>query len=571
MTGPSGFTRPEAWRRLDAQHDTGPPGTPAPPRGKRRRRSNRSGRHGLGRSATGPDFSWPTVPAAPATDTSRPPTRTSVPDPAMRLDQLPARQRRRKRMNRPTRPQRFVPSGRNRWIAGSLSLLVILALFVVAAISSSTSGQRRPGPRPTTPSLPALPITWTTSVEDLRTDLPQAELLMAMDGSFDDARVIEAGKVWLVMSSDTNDQRIELHGIDSTTGRPLWNRSLADGLCASETVRGSVFCAASIATDPVTGLGTRWRLALLDPITGEERRGVDWDGWLTLVHVDGERIMLVEQRMPAPHAVLTGLNAKLAKTWAIDLSDQAQHEGLFSDNRIYQRKLPIPKGPALDRPRLRKIADGLTALWSGRTTAFIDPARGRLVGMPRCSRLVDDGERLWCNQGGVAAALSYQLKPLYQTALNTRLAFPNPDRRFGDVSDPIFLESDGKAVRVDLTNGKTVGALVDTRNGSVWRVVTSPQTSYTKGLTLISDSTRSFAVNARTGDLLWQRDDLRRTGDALDWNGKLLLLDSDVWLLNRETGDTQSSYRQSYGLYTQLLGEVLIGIGPEGIARLANP
>lgn len=61
-------------------------------------------------------------------------------------------------------------------------------------------------------------------------------------------------------------------------------------------------------------------------------------------------------------------------------------------------------GLALDRRRFREVGSGLIAVWAGQRTAFIDIAGGKLIMMPHCSRLVDDGSRLWCNETDGASA-----------------------------------------------------------------------------------------------------------------------------------------------------------------------
>ncbi|MFT3833428.1 MAG: PQQ-binding-like beta-propeller repeat protein [Micropruina sp.] len=454
--------------------------------------------------------------------------------------------------------------------------LYLLVLFAIALVGSLFDGGERrsdPGPsRTPTPTLPELAATWSVRPSELRPDLGTgAELVAPVDGSFDPNRVVAIGTTWVVLSGDAEDRAIAVHGLDASTGRVLWRTDLPNGVCAATPVKSRLVCAASTATDPVTGLGTSWRISLLDPATGRETRGVDFAGWLTLIHADGDRVLLAEQRQPAPHAVLTGLDADLRQRWQLDLRDQPQHAGLFSDNRIYNRKLPIPDGPALDRPRIRKVADGLTALWSGQTTAFVDLRSGKLAGMPRCSRLVDDGERLWCNDGAVAVSYSYSLRNLHETAINTRLAFPYRDPRAGDVTDPVFLEADGRAVRVDPASGTTLGPLAQTYNGSAFGMTISPQASFVAGRTLLSDSTTLFAVDARTGKLHWQRQKPTSMGEAWGWRAKLLLAGSVVRVLDPADGREQSAYRQRRGLYTVLVGDTLVGIGPDEIARLADP
>lgn len=127
--------------------------------------------------------------------------------------------------------------------------------------------------------------------------------------------------------------------------------------------------------------------------------------------------------------------------WSLDLAGEPGHDGLFSENRIIVRGFPPTTGPALDRPRIRTVAGGLTALWIGRTTIFLDVAQGRPAGMPTCSRLVGDGARLWGNTGDRATALTYGLAPTHRTEPGVRLAFPERDPRGGDITVPVFLDA----------------------------------------------------------------------------------------------------------------------------------
>ena len=536
---------------------------------------------GLGPAAAGPDFQWPAVPAGTARGNPSAPqptrstlTETPAADPAVNLAELKRRQggaARRSAGHAQTDRQYRALRRRGYALLVVLMLLLVAGRIVVGVAGSrSTPVPTRSIPTRTSP-VERLGAVWSAEPRSLRPDLSAPEFVSAVDGTFDEVRVIDGGAAWLVLTGDERDADIRLHGLDPATGRELWQRPLANGLCAPALLKKSVLCAYSSGTDPATGLGTSWRLLLVDPATGAERQAADFAGWLTLLHVQGDRALLVEQRQPAPDAALTVLDAGLKQLWHQDLREQSQHDGMFSDNRIYTRSLPIPAGPALDRPRIRTVADGLTALWVGQTTAFVDLAEPALVGMPRCSRLVDDGKRLWCNQGDLAAALSYRIKPLYETDLGTRLAFPDRDPRAGDVTDPVFLTAQGKAVRVDLATGRTIGPLVDTRNGSAFGLVTSPQSAFVAGVTLIGDSEMMFAVNARTGAVHWQRDDLRTPNDVLEWHGRVMLAESNLFVLDPASGRTVSSYRQTHGLYTQALGDVLIGTGPDELARLADP
>ena len=588
MSRPDSFARPPAWRQLgdpDAERspDAGRPpaeGRAKAPRGRARSRRRRTRPlKGLG-SASGPDFRWPSAPVTPGS--ARSPRHSSVTE----LDGRPAPTRTRKRAGkagkrtdrrRTERSPAEPPTAdeRRRLLARAVRLLALyVGIFVLVIVVLGLLPNRtvRPAPTPA-PTVPPLAAAWSVQPSQLRPDLEgDAEIITTVDGSMDGDQVVDAGSTWAVLTGDAQDRRVAVHGIAAATGHPLWHKDLPNGICAGELIGSRLVCAASTETDPATRLGTRWRISLLDPATGRETRGTDFTGWLTLIHVDGDRVMLVEQRQPAPHAVVTGLDADLRQRWRIDLRDRPQHAGLFSHNRIYNRSLPIPPGPALDRPRIRKVANRLTALWAGQSTAFIDLRTGTLAGMPRCSRLVDDGKRLWCNAGPVAVAYSYGLKKLHQTTSDTRLAFPSRDPRGGDVTDPVFLETNGRAVRVNPATGRTIGPLAQTRNGSAFGVVTSPRVYFVDGLSLLEDSSRLFAVNARTGTLQWQREGRTSFTEVWSWKGGLLMTGvSALQLVDPRTGNARVSYRQRRGLYTIVVADTLVGIGPDEIARLVDP
>lgn len=587
MSRPDSFARPPAWRQLgdpDAERspDAGRPpaeGRAKAPRGRARSRRRRTRPlKGLG-SASGPDFRWPSAPVTPGS--ARSPRHSSVTE----LDGRPAPTRTRKRAGKagkrtdrrrtdrsPAQPP--TADERRRLRAKAVRLLALyVGIFVLVIVVLGLLPNRtvRPAPTPA-PTVPPLAAAWSVQPSQLRPDLEgDAEIITTVDGSMDGDQVVDAGSTWTVLTGDAQDRRVAVHGIAAATGRPLWHKDLPNGICAGELIGSRLVCAASTETDPATRLGTRWRISLLDPATGRETRGTDFTGWLTLIHVDGDRVMLVEQRQPAPHAVVTGLDADLRQRWRIDLRDRPQHAGLFSHNRIYNRSLPIPPGPALDRPRIRKVANRLTALWAGQSTAFIDLRTGTLAGMPRCSRLVDDGKRLWCNQGDLATSYSYTMTELVHTELNTRLAFPGRDPRAGDVTPPVFLREDGRAMRVDPDTGKTVGQLVNTRNGSAFGLVTSPRTSFVNDLTLVWDSSVVFAVRAETGDEVWQQPTTGLFDDPYEWRGRILVASSTLLLLDPATGETVKSYRQLLGFDTVPLGDVLVGAGPDVVARLVDP
>ena len=453
---------------------------------------------------------------------------------------------------------------------GLVAGIVLLLVFPVMFIGAPTT------PRPTrsysyTPAPPNLRATWIIEPQQVRTDLPGAEFVGGIDGSMDGGYLADLKTAWIALSGTDDDKQIAVHALDPTSGRQLWTRGLEQGLCATEPVSAGLVCAEAIATDPSTGLGTRWRLLVLDVQSGRVLRSTELNGWFTLIHVHDNRIMLVEQRQPAPHAVVRLLDEKLGDSRELDLSGQKQHAGLFSNDRIIYRKFPIPDGPALDRPRFRHVADGLIGLWSGSNTAVIDPRRGTVVGVLRCSRFVDDGQRLWCNDGQQAVAYDYRLRRLHETAIGIRLAFPVRDPEGGDVTDPVFVDMQGIARRVDLATGKTIGVLAPTTNESVWGMTLEPRIAFSHGVTLISDKHRTFAVDARKGFELWHTDEYEVSGEVLSRGGDLLVLDSMIRRIEGATGKVLGTYVQGVGLYTDLLGDTLVGYGPGQIGRLVDP
>lgn len=603
MSGPDSFHRPEGWRELDdagAGAETAGAGDvpqAETPTGWRRW-FRRGPRHqGLGRRAAGPDFQWPAAPAqpGPAEPAASPPasaqhsslnsspasSRPDVPSPEASLSLAELAQRRaRSRRKRRTRygatgGGASTALGRLLGVLRALGLGVLVMVLVLAGLRALVGGGGRSDePRPTRTSSPPadeLPAVWTLAADELRDDLEAPELQSAVDGSFDSNHLIDAGATWVVLSGDEEDRSIAAHGIRSRTGDQVWRHDLADGLCGAQLLGDQLLCAASTRTDPATGLGVAWRISLLDPSSGRETGGVDFDGWLTMVYVSGSRVLLVEQRQPAPHAVLTVLNAELDQVGRTDLRDQEQQDGLFSNNRIYNRKLPIPEGPALDRPRVRTVAKRLVALWAGQSTAFVDLHAGTLVALPRCSRLVDDGRRLWCNAGARAVAYSYGLKALYETDLNVRLAFPGRDPRGGDVTTPVFLDAEGRAVQVDPETGRTVGTVAETRISSVWGLTVWPTADFVDGLTLISDRDNIFAVSGRRNEVEWTREKPGSIGGVWAWQDSLLLASRELRLLDPSTGEVIAEYRQVHGLDTVVVDEVLVGVGLDELARLRDP
>ena len=381
-------------------------------------------------------------------------------------------------------------------VIGLIVALVVGFAVVVArnagTRSESSRPDDRPPPAPSAPAVPERPVTipWQLEPGDLRPELSGAEFVGPVDGDFSGPYVAAvdpaAAEVWVALTGDDQEDKIVVHGVDPTSGRVWWNRPMDGALCAAEPDARGLVCAEALDRDPATGLGRKWRLHLLDPRSGETRRSVDVAGWFYALHRSGDTLIILEQREPAPHAVLHGYDlATLRPRWELDLRKQPGHDAMFSENRIIARKDPDRDGVVMDRPRFRDVGyadpkaeqtgnEGLVALWAGQRTAFVEPRSGKLIMMPHCSRMVDDGRRLWCNETNGSASYSYQGK-LLRRIKGPRLAFPSDDGVGVDRNRPVFIDDDGAPIAVNRDTGKIGGPYSVPGSGSVWGLKTMPE------------------------------------------------------------------------------------------------
>ena len=78
-------------------------------------------------------------------------------------------------------------------------------------------------------------------------------------------------------------------------------------------------------------------------------------------------------------------------------------------------------------------------------------------------------------------------------------------------------------------------------------------------------------MRAETGDEVWQQPTTVFFDVPYEWRGRILVASSTLLLLDPATGETVKSYRQSLGFDTVPLGDVLVGAGPDVVARLVDP
>ena len=443
---------------------------------------------------------------------------------------------------------------------------VIIALVVVGAVAGAVqSTTTRPAPRSSAPRPGAVPEVWSLAPAQLRPGLAGARFLGSVDGSFESSYVVAVAGEWLTTTGDQRAGSTALHAVDPTTGAVRWQRELDGVLCATEAPKTGLLCASVVTRDPATGLGTRWQLHLLDPATGRDRATRDVDGWFTAVHWSGRAFVALEQRQPAPHAVVRGFAVSdLHDLWTVDLAGRPGQEEMFSEDRIVQRPEPDRPGLALDRPRIRDVGDGLLGVWAGQRTAFVDPADGRLVMMPHCSRLVDDGARLWCNEVDGATAYSYAGRRLVRVH-GPRLAFPDDDGVGVDTDRAVFLDEDGAAVSVDVSTGKVGAPFTPPGRGSAFGVVTMPQEETAGGHSYLVGEAGAMLLDDRADRVVWRNPDVKVSDVPIPRGDQVLVGAGRLTLVDLATGASRSDVRVD-GLYAVEVGGRVAAVGPDGVS-----
>lgn len=543
MTEPRDFSRPEGWEDLGDVGDGVPPAAPPPP-----------------------TVEEPPVQPSPAPRPASTPRHTEV------------------TFTQPIVEKRYLKL-LSLAVLGVVALVLVPLLIAAVTFGSRPAPERTPldpfppGPSRPTSTLPpqTLPqrepieTAWKVTTAQLRPDLTKGRFISTLSGEFQGRHVTELSGTWVAISADREDRHAVVHGLDAATGEERWRRPFDEVFCASTPLPDGLVCASSLQRDRATDAGTRWRLHVMDAVTGQDLRTVDVDAWLSLLEVIDGRVLLLEERVPTPHAVVRLFDATLKPLADFDLRDLDWHEQMFSRNRMIDRKIRVPEGPALDRPRIRHVGKGLTALWIGSRTLFIDVAKGRIAGMPYCSRLVDDGARLWCNNPEYAQSYSYDLKPGVRTERGVRLAFPQRDPAFGDVTPAVFLDLDGQVVRVDPKTGKTLGVIFDTKSFDVWGLTATATVSIVGKHVILHHPTRTASFDPLTGKVFWQLGPPELNDPVFDYRGKLLFFDRRAYLLDSKTGRVQRYFEEPVGIYRQRVGDAFLAFGLEELARLEMP
>lgn len=460
-------------------------------------------------------------------------------------------------------------------ILASLFLIGQLVGAVGRATDGDTEVHRPSRPESSAPKVPQrpAPISWKIEPAALRPQLAGAKFIGGMDGDFSGPYVAEQAGVWLTLTGAADEQNTVLHALDPDTGTVRWQRPLEGGLCASEAGPAGIVCAGVIDRDPRSGSGRRWLLQRLDPKTGEVIRRLEVDGWFSALHRSGDTVIALEQREPGPHAVLRGFDPQtLKQRWIRDLKDEPGQDEMFSENKVTNRKLPN-QDLVLDRPRFRDVGPrtghgdeagtGLVALWAGGRTAFVQPQTGKLVMMPHCSRLVDDGKRLWCNEVAGAASYSYRGK-LRHRIKGPRLAFPDDDGIGVDRNRPVFIDDAGAPISVDRESGTVAGAYAAPGAGSVWGMKTTPSVESVGRYTFLIGGAGTMLVDPREDKIIWTNPSITNSDQPI-LRGREVMFGNSNWdIVDLRTGKRRATF-EAEGLYTVSIGDRIAGVGPEEI------
>jgi outer membrane protein assembly factor BamB len=433
----------------------------------------------------------------------------------------------------------LTPQQRVRSIRGPLTFVlltaVLLALVAFGVAINADVGDRPTDPYPTLePDGPPRPsidapetaarIRWQLEPAQLRRDLDEPEFVNSVSGDFDAGLMAAVDTVWLVITGRQNATATELTALDAASGTVLWRRDLDSVLCATEAPESGLLCASVLNRDRNTQLGTRWRLHRIDPRTGADVASTDIDAWATAVHYTGSSFVVLEQRRPAPHAVVRGYDADdLSERWQLDLRAEQGHASMFSPNRIIGRREPKDLNDvALDRPRLRDVGKDIVAVWAGQRTAFINRRSGKLIMMPHCTRPHDDGKRLWCNDAdGSATAYSYHGRTLYQTK-GVRLTSAGDDGIGRDINRPVFYDPRGAIYSVDLDSGDVGDKVADLGVKSTWAGSLEPSSADFGDHTAVRGEAGVVLLDPDRDAVLWRN-------EALDSYDLPVLLDGKAY------------------------------------------
>ena len=388
----------------------------------------------------------------------------------------------------------------------------------------------------------------------------------SVDGTADGPTVIDAGDTWVAMTADQAEGDLRLHALDAETGEERWAQQLDNGLCAGTLLHGSLVCASSLDFDDDMNTGSRWLIQLVDPASGDLVGSTETDAYIDAISVTRGKILLVEQRPATSGAVLTGLTAGLEPAFELDLAGQEHASEMLTPNGDPTR-VNGPAGRGLGPVRVRAAGDQLTAVAIGNAAAFVDVSSGSLAGLRPCTLFVNEGTRLWCNEGSHAQAYDQALQPLVKTASGVQLVSAQTDLR--DAVTPALFAVGDELVAVDPRSGRSTGSFLHGTYATSFSPGARPHVSFTGGLTIISGTRWTVSVDASSGKVLWQNDSV--LVDAVKVGHDLALISGSLRIVTGAKGKQRAYYNALGEWGVQGIGDNLAHTGLHQLARFELP
>lgn len=454
----------------------------------------------------------------------------------------------------------------SRWvlIGGAALIAVIFILNVVITGRGSDEPDSTAAPTPTPTEEPTLDLAedWVLTPAEAADDDTVEEFNTRPDGAFTGPRVIGGADQWAILTESGDDAPPQIVGIDPATGEPTWRHDAPDGHCGDEIVDGALAC--------MIGDG-EWSALVVDVATGEAqvRKLPDVES-VMVVHLTSEGLLVVGEVAPrAPHTILTLVGLDGQVRWQVDLADIPDAKHLFTDFVQTEVEGRSEGEQVMERPRWRDLDDGRVLLWSSPGVALIDPASGE-ISASECRRATAAGDHYFCatDEGVVRHALDGSVE---WTLPDLDLASP-PDTT---PARPLAVADQTQLVGVDWEDG-TEGQVQYrfTLRGGGFVAGTIPLASGGS-----PEHTVAWAANAMVGldpetdQMLWTMDltDERPISDVFAVDG-ILVTDSYPLLgVDPETGEQLWTGRTEHGFAIEPVGDALVSVGSDAIARIALP
>lgn len=416
------------------------------------------------------------------------------------------------------------------------------------------------GSDPSTPT-PDMEVAWLSSAHDLDPGLlADAEMRLGVDGSFTGVNFVPGQDVWIVVLSPSAGKSEQVVGVDPTDGHARWNRELPGVLCGDKVLDGALVC--------LSGEAGSWTGHVIDVATGE-----DLTTWPTTldsalsVHLTPERLVVVGEAAPAPHARLTLLALDGTVRWSLDIGELQNAELLFGTFLADDFSGQNDPEATMERLRWRDLDEGRVLLWSTPGVALIDPTTGDVV-VHECRRATPVGEAYFC--GTDAGIERHDLTgAVAWTTPGLDLAFP-PDTSNGR---PAALSADHQLYAVDWrtgVQGQNLHRFRPTANSFTGTVLAPGAAGDDDHLFVVGDDA-VVALAPGSDEVAWTYV-LDEYANAVAVVGDMAVLDS--WpAIGLDLATGEELWRRSIGpgIYQVAVDDSLVSIGFDGIALLVLP